>query len=109
MEKDTEDGFQRRSCFESQDKEYTGPKNRRLTQIIHDFAGYTTAHGLNRLVESPSVLRKFIWTAFCLGALGTFLFQTYGLFQLYLRRPVATTLTVEHREVGFKIRRNCAQ
>ena len=74
-------------------------QNKSTNQILHEFAGYTTAHGLNRLVESVGVIRKLVWATFCLGAFVMFLLQTHRLFKQYLARPVATTVTVEHPTV----------
>ena len=100
MDADAEKEVKRRdNCDDSVNGKPKRRHHKPINRLLHEFAGYTTAHGLNRLVESPGVLRKLIWMAFCMGALAMFLFQSYGLFQQYLRRHVATTLTLEHQEV----------
>ena len=81
------------------DQDSTRQNSKPINEILHEFATYTTAHGLNRLVESAGILRKLIWAAFCLGAMGMFLFQSYGLIEQYFARPLSTTLTVHHQTV----------
>ncbi|XP_068734788.1 degenerin del-1-like [Montipora capricornis] len=61
----------------SQDEEANSKKmavdpKRSIKEVITQFCGYTTAHGLGRLAESQSVFRRVSWSLFCIGALTMF-------------------------------------
>jgi len=68
--------------------------------LIKEFCNYTTTHGVGRLAEAKSLFSRFIWTLFILGAFSMFLYQTHGLFELYLSRPVSTVVRVRHKTVS---------
>lgn len=68
--------------------------------LIKDFCNYTTTHGVGRLAEAKTVFSRFIWTIFILGAFAMFFYQTHGLFELYLSRPVSTVVKVKHNAVS---------
>ena len=71
-----------------------------IKQVVSTFCSYTTAHGLGRLAESRSVIRRVTWSLFCIGALVMFVLQTKNLFVIYLSRPVTTVVNVHHeREI----------
>ena len=70
-------------------------------ELIKDFCGYTTTHGVGRLAETKTLFSRLIWTVFILGAFAMFIFQTHGLFTLYLSRPVATVVKVKHKAVSI--------
>ena len=72
-----------------------------IKEVITQFCGYTTAHGLGRLAESQSVFRRVSWSLFCIGALTMFVIQMYNLFLIYLSRPVATVVNVHHESVSM--------
>ncbi|CAH3105581.1 unnamed protein product [Porites lobata] len=67
-----------------------------IKQVLSNFCGYTTAHGLGRLAESRNVIRRIAWSLFCIGALVMFVLQIKNLFLIYLSRPVATVVNVHH-------------
>ena len=83
------------------DKETQTPK-----ELVKDFCSYTTTHGIGRLAEAKTVFSRLIWTVFILGAFAMFFFQTYGLFTLYLSRPVSTVVKVRHKTVSKQIMHN---
>ena len=68
-------------------------------ELVKDFCSYTTTHGVGRLAEARTLFSRSIWTIFILGAFAMFIFQTYGLFKLYLSRPVSTVVKVKHKTV----------
>ena len=73
---------------------------RSTKEIIRDFGNYTTSHGVGRLAEAKTIFSRLIWTIFILGAFSMFIYQTRGLFQLYLSRPVSTLVQVRHATVS---------
>ena len=75
--------------------------NQSPKELIKDFCGYTTTHGIGRLAEARTLFSRFIWTIFILGAFTMFIFQTHGLFTLWLSRPVATVVKVKHNAVSI--------
>ena len=80
------------------DKETQTPK-----ELVKDFCSYTTTHGVGRLAQAKTLFSRLIWTVFILGAFTMFFFQTYGLFTLYLSRPVSTVVKVKHKTVSKQI------
>lgn len=84
--------------------------NQSPKELIKDFCGYTTTHGVGRLAEARTLFSRFIWTIFILGAFTMFIFQTHGLFTLWLSRPVATVVKVKHNaHVSFPAVTICNQ
>ncbi|XP_068684972.1 amiloride-sensitive sodium channel subunit alpha-like [Montipora foliosa] len=81
------------------DKDSTIPRS--TTEIIRDFGNYTTTHGVGRLAEAKTIFSRLIWTTFILGAFSMFIYQTRGLFQLYLSRPVSTLVQVRCATEAF--------
>lgn len=86
------------------DKETQTPK-----ELVKDFCSYTTTHGVGRLAEAKTLFSRSIWTVFILGAFAMFFFQTYGLFTLYLSRPVSTVVKVKHKTVSKQIMQSRSQ
>lgn len=86
------------------DKETQTPK-----ELVKDFCSYTTTHGVGRLAEAKTLFSRSIWTVFILGAFAMFFFQTYGLFTLYLSRPVSTVVKVKHKTVSKQIMQSGSQ
>ena len=68
--------------------------------LIKDFCNYTTTHGVGRLAEAKTIFSRFIWSIFILGSLSMFIYQTSGLFGLYLSRPISTVVKVKHKTVS---------
>ena len=74
-----------------------------VKEVISNFCGYTTAHGLGRLADGGGIFRRVSWTLFCVGAMAMFIVQTKNLFVIYLSRPVTTVVTVNHESVSEKM------
>ena len=80
-----------------------GKETQTPKELVKDFCSYTTTHGVGRLAEAKTLFSRSIWTVFILGAFAMFFFQTYGLFTLYLSRPVSTVVKVKHKTVSKQI------
>ena len=76
-------------------------KQRSLLDILVDFMGYTTGHGFARLVAATSTAWRIFWIIAVLGAFGMFVYHASNLFQLFLSRPIKTSVTVAFEKVGF--------
>lgn len=85
---------------ETHDDKAIASKKPSIKEVISNFCGYTTAHGLGRLADGGGVFRRITWSLFCIGALVMFVVQTYNLFVIYLSRPVSTVVTVQHDSVS---------
>ena len=72
-----------------------------IRELLADFCGYTTAHGLGRLSQSNNTFTRLVWTMFCLGTSTVFVLQVYNLFVIYWSKPVSTVVKVEHESVSF--------
>ena len=59
----------------------------------------TTAHGIGRLAASQTLFWKIFWSLVCISASGMFVYQARGLFQQYLSKPVATSVSVTFEKV----------
>jgi hypothetical protein len=70
-----------------------------IPKLIRNFLGYTTAHGFSRLEGSKGVFWKVFWSVVCLGSFGMFVYQVHGLFELYLSRPVTTSVRITFEKV----------
>ena len=78
-----------------------GMKNPQTTkELIREFCNYTTTHGVARLAETKTIFSRFLWSIFIMGAFAMFVYQTSGLFELYLSRPVSTVVQVRHKTVS---------
>ena len=73
--------------------------NKSFKDLVQDFAGYTTAHGIGRLGASETLFGKIFWSLCCLGAFFMFGFQATGLFQQYLSKPISTSVSVTLEKV----------
>lgn len=85
---------------ETHDDKAIASKKPSIKEVISNFCGYTTAHGLGRLADGGGVFRRITWSLFCIGALVMFVVQTYNLFVIYLSRPVSTVVSVQHDSVS---------
>lgn len=70
-------------------------------ELIKEFCSYTTTHGLARLAETKILFCRLTWAVFILGAFVMFIYQTHGLFTMYLSRPVSTVVKVKHKSVSI--------
>ena len=81
------------------DKEDREDRSTPVRDTIAQFMGYTTAHGFGRLVSARSFARKLFWIIAIMVAFGMFASETYTLLQLYLSRPLQTSVSVKHDKV----------
>ena len=80
----------------SQDgSEQTQKQSNTLWSLIKDFCGYTTAHGLGRIMAATHWVRTLLWTLLFLAAVAIMTVQVQALFKKYERRPLTTFVTVE--------------
>ena len=86
---------------EASNEKAIATKKPSIKQVITEFCGYTTAHGLGRLADGGGIFRRVAWSLFCIGAMVMFVVQTYNLFAIYLRRPVSTVVNVQHESVSI--------
>ena len=78
-------------------------KQKSLLGILVDFMGYTTGHGFARLVAATSIAWRVFWIIAVLGAFEMFVYEIKILFQLFISRPIQTSVTVTFEKVGFLI------
>ena len=93
--KDTAPSRKFNNLFSEDEKESDGGTIQRLKE----FCGYTTAHGLGRLVDSKSYVRRLLWVMACLGAFTMFTSQVISLAEQYLSKPVETYITMKYVRV----------
>ena len=74
-------------------------ESKSFRKLVLNFMGYTSAHGIGRLAESKTIFWKIFWSLVCMGAFGMFIYQATGLFQQYLSKPVATSVSVTFEKV----------
>ena len=74
-------------------------ENKPFKDLVHNFMEYTTAHGIGRLAASQTLFWKIFWSLTCIGAFIMFTYQGTELFQQYLSKPVATTMSVTFEKV----------
>ena len=74
-------------------------ENKSLKGLVLNFMEYTTAHGIGRLAASQTLFWKIFWSLSCIGALVMFVYQAAGLFEQYLSKPVATSVSVTFEKV----------
>ena len=77
----------------------TPRQGRSAKELLHEFAQYTTAHGLNKIVESTGWARKLIWVAFCLSCFTVCLTEIMQLYKQYVDKPVSTVISVKEELV----------
>ena len=87
---------------ENDNQKAVASKKPSVKEVVSNFCGYTTAHGLGRLADGGGAFRRISWSLFCIGALVMFVVQTYNLFAIYLRRPVSTVVNVQHDSVSIR-------
>lgn len=102
--------LQRREMFSPNQAEFpakrkTSPyrddneNSKSFKSLLRDFSGYTSVNGVGRLAESKTILWRIFWSLVCLGALGMFIYQAIGLFELYSSRPISISLSVTVKKV----------
>ena len=72
------------------------------TSLTKDFCGYTSAHGLERIMSSKEWIKKAFWSLLFIGACVVLGFQVYTLFEKYQRRPLNTLITLKSDTVSVK-------
>ena len=74
-------------------------ENKSFKDLILNFMDRTTAHGIGRLAASETIFWKIFWSLICMGAFGMFIYQATGLFEQYLSKPIATSMSVTFEKV----------
>lgn len=87
---------------QSKKKEYKTEDAATWTSLTKDFCGYTSAHGLERIMSSKEWIRKAFWSSLFIGAVVVLGFQVYTLFEKYQRRPLNTLITLKSDTVSLK-------
>jgi hypothetical protein len=67
--------------------------------LLHNFMGYTSAHGIGRLAESKTIFWRIFWSLVCMAAFGMFIYQGVGLLQQFFSKPVSTSVSVTFEKV----------
>ena len=68
---------------------------------LKEFCGYTTAHGVGRLIEAKCFFWRLFWVIACVSAMTFFVLQVNSLQNEYSRRPVKTRIDVQHEIVRY--------
>ncbi len=67
--------------------------------VLAEFMGYTSGHGFGRLVAATSLVWRIFWILAVFGAFGMFVLEVTNLFEMYLSRPVQTSVSVTFEKV----------
>jgi len=81
--------------MEQEKKEEFETKNETVTSLTKDFCGYTSAHGLERILSSKEWIRKAFWSLLFIGAVAVLGIQVYTLLNKYQRRPLNTLISMK--------------
>ena len=88
--------------MEQEKKEEFETKNETVTSLTKDFCGYTSAHGLERILSSKEWIRKAFWSLLFIGAVAVLGIQVYMLLNKYQRRPLNTLISLKSDTVSLK-------
>lgn len=91
---------------QSKKKETFETEEETWTSLTKDFCGYTSAHGLERIMSSKEWIRKAFWSLLFIGAVVVLGFQAYTLFKKYQRRPLNTLITLKSDTVSLKAKKS---
>ena len=69
------------------------------TAVIKDFCGYTSAHGLERIMSAKQWTRKAFWSLLFIAAITFLGIQVHTLYNKYQSRPLVTLVTLESNTV----------
>lgn len=75
--------------------EYATEDAETWTSLTKNFCGYTSAHGLERIMSSKEWMRKAFWSLLFIAAVAVLGIQVYTLFDKYQRRPLNTLITLK--------------
>lgn len=92
---------------QSKKKEEFETEEETCTSLTKDFCGYTSAHGLERVMSAKEWIRKAFWSLLFIGAVVVLGFQVYTLFKKYQRRPLNTLITLKSDTVSLKTKKIC--
>ena len=92
-----EPGYHQKSTSPPDEKK----ESKSFKKLVQNFMDYTSAHGIGRLAASQTLFWKIFWSLICMGAFGMFIYQATGLFEQYLSKPVATSVSVTFEKVLF--------
>lgn len=87
---------------QSKKKEEYESENETSMSLTKDFCGYTSAHGLERIMSSKQWIRKTFWSLLFIAAVVVLGLQVYTLFRKYQRRPLVTLVTLKSDTVSLK-------
>lgn len=90
---------------QSKKKEEFETEEETCTSLTKDFCGYTSAHGLERVMSAKEWIRKAFWSLLFIGAVVVLGFQVYTLFKKYQRRPLNTLITLKSDTVSLKTKK----
>lgn len=90
---------------QSKKKEEYESENETSMSLTKDFCGYTSAHGLERIMSSKQWIRKAFWSLLFIAAVVVLGLQVYTLFKKYQRRPLVTLVTLKSDTVSLKKKR----
>ena len=82
--------------------EYATEDAETWTSLTKNFCGYTSAHGLERIMSSKEWMRKAFWSLLFIAAVAVLGIQVYTLFEKYQRRPLNTLITLKSDTVSLK-------
>ena len=83
-------------------EEYENEDAQTWSSLTKDFCGYTSAHGLERIMSSKEWIRKAFWSLLFIGAVVVLGIQVHALFEKYQRRPLNTLITLKSDTVSLK-------
>lgn len=87
---------------QSKKKEEYESENETSMSLTKDFCGYTSAHGLERIMSSKQWIRKAFWSLLFIAAVVVLGLQVYTLFKKYQRRPLVTLVTLKSDTVSLE-------
>jgi len=88
--------------MDTQEQEQKGDQestSETYTALIKDFCGYTSAHGLERIMSAKQWIRKAFWSLLFIAAITVLGIQVHTLYNKYQRRPLVTLVTLESNTV----------
>lgn len=63
--------------------------------LAKDFSGYTSAHGLERVMSAKQWFRKAFWSLLFVAAITVLGFQVHTQYHKFQQRPLVTLFTLQ--------------
>lgn len=76
-------------------KEKQMSSNETFQSLAKDFCGYTSAHGLERVMSAKQWIRKAFWSLLFVAAITVLALQVRTLYMKYQQRPLVTLVTLQ--------------